>query len=285
MPRHLHTALDHLIGLLDEDRDFVECEYAPWEYKPARERTTFENYLVSWRGWYAAGLELDSDARRRVHTLWGERPMLRPRLRALTESYPCAELERIAFDHVERGGIVNFPAWFHWAPRLEGMWRRIVVERARKFNTPSTAIDAGIIWARWFGGGDEAYRAVACAFNRHARVHRKNPELRVREDFIRHCLEIHQDITEYEARRINAHLIAMDCDLLQVGQAWVPDPDEPAKQEYRRTLSSPFVGDVESLRDSSRTFAGSAWNADDTEAYAAAIRRARIGLLPAGGSG
>jgi hypothetical protein len=163
-----------------------------------------EEYFRRAAGWFRAGIVLPVTALEAVAALWKHRPDLREVLVYLVHWYPCREFLRPFFRAARRGGHGAYVDWFTTFPELRELVRPGIIARARRVNTGFAAIDAALLWARLFDGGDEAYRHVACA------IHRND----VRESFLdrpsgflRHDLEQHGTVSRTEAARINEHLL------------------------------------------------------------------------------
>jgi hypothetical protein len=80
--------------------------------------------------------------------------------------------------------------------------RSFVLARARKFNHGFIAVDACLLWAWYYDGGNEAWRMLACAIKRDDYLIRR----RDRESYLRHHLETHSVLTREEATCINRFL-------------------------------------------------------------------------------
>jgi len=181
--------------------------------------------------------------------------------------YACDELLRAARRCGERGDDLDYAAWLARFPELGPALTLHVIDGARRFNQPDLAVTAGLRWARYFGGGDEAWRAVALA--------RKGPVRRIRRpgprhfDAIRHDLEDHGRLATAEVLTLNHHLVALGVEPIDVqGQdsAWhAPGVD------YFRAPS--FHGHhLARLAHAERRFARDRWTRDDDRAYADALR-------------
>jgi hypothetical protein len=85
--------------------------------------------------------------------------------------------------------------------------------RARRFNQGFTAVAACLLWARYYDGGDEAWRMLACVIKRDDHLERKRDH--GSSSYLRHDLETHSTITREEANRINQFLAEIDAELLE----------------------------------------------------------------------
>jgi hypothetical protein len=163
-----------------------------------------ENYFRRAVRWYPDGVVLPDASRHAVAALWKVRPDLRYFLGCLVHWYPCAEFLRPFFRDARRGCGGAYFAWFALFPQLRELLRPRIIERARRVNTGFTAIDACLLWARLYDGGDEAYRHLACAIHRDdvRQSHAAHPN-----GFLRHDLETHGTLTRKEAEQVNVHLL------------------------------------------------------------------------------
>lgn len=146
--------------------------------------------------------------------------------------------------------------------------KNAVIARAGRFNHASEAIEACLIWGRYFDGGDAAWRQIACVIKRDDR---KQTKRELPSDYLRHDLETHGTVTTYEASEINRFLVELKWSTLAaLGNArWEegyrsPPPDFWRQEAYRgRVLENAVRG--------SRTFAGDGWSAEDVELFAQAL--------------
>jgi hypothetical protein len=150
--------------------------------------------------------------RRRVAEVWRQRPDLRRLLDSLVNFYPCAEFKRPFLRNAEKGGCGYYGAWFEHFPDLKGHLRSFVLARARKFNQGFVAVDACLLWARYYDGGDVAWQMLACAIKRHDHLQRNHPD---GTGYLRHDLETHGRITRTEAGHINRFLAEFGAELLE----------------------------------------------------------------------
>jgi hypothetical protein len=273
MPRHLDIALDRLLALVPEI-ERVEHPSARGLEHHVPPAAPIVAYREGWFLWAELGFELAADARRRVRVLWSEWPTLRFMLDALVLWYPCAEFEGAFCRMVERELAGDFGGWLRWAPRLAGILRPAIIERAGRFNQIGTAIRASLVWARYFDGGDDAYRAFALALNRHDRVYAKQRGQKF-EDLVRHDLNDHGTITLLEARAINRHLEALGAELLDLewirARGWWK---HPAPDAWR--MPGALAEALPKVRDDAKALAGDDWTPADDHVYRCAELRLKV---------
>lgn len=202
-----------------------------------------------------------------IAALWRHRPELRPPLVSFVGYYPCDELLRAARRSGERGDDLDDAAWLARYPELGPALTPHVIDGARRFNQPDLAVTAGLRWARYFGGGDEAWRAIALALKRQdRRTRRRGPR---HFDAIRHDLEDHGRLAAAQALTLNRHLVALGVAPIEVqGQdaAW----HAPGVDYFRAPR---FHGHhLARLAHAERQFARDRWTRDDDRAYADALR-------------
>lgn len=264
MPRHLRAAISSLSAMPEGDPN----QWYGWPPDPAR--TSLVEYFSGAAGWHLLGVELDRDLCEEIAGLAARRADLRPVLFHLIGFYPCAAFRRIFRRNVEQTGGGDFTGWLAVFPEMAESLRSAVVARAGRFNHAYDAVQACILWARHFDGGDAAWRQLACVVKREdRRLARRD----VRNEHVRHDLETHGTVTLEEAARINHFLDELDWTYLDaLGNAgWQagyrsPPPDSWRGEAYRgRVLEHAVRG--------SRAFAGNAWCTDDVDLFAGIYAR------------
>lgn len=225
-------------------------------------------YFNGSAGWHLLGFQLDHALCKEIAGLVTRRPDLRRVLFQLIGFYPCDAFRRIFRRHAEQGGHGDFVGWLVAYPEMRESIQNAVVARAGRFNHAFEAVEACLIWARYFDGGEAAWRQLACVVKREDR---KQAKRELPDDSLRHDLETHGTVTTAEAEEINRFLVQLKWSTLAaLGNArWQegyrsPPPDFWRQEAYRgRVLEHAVRG--------SRTFAGDGWSAADIELFAQAL--------------
>ena len=186
MPLHLSRALDRMLEL------DPSIEYAGPAYHAAA--GLLEAYRSCWCFWHAYGFPLDATVlpAARTHDLVRD-PTAPLRAGELDLVLPVRRFEGAysrAFEHFPAEGAI-LGAWLRYAPRMVGTLKPAAIRAAQRFDDAHLALSGGLIWARYFDGGDDAYRAIACAILRRDRDHRKAGRPMHEEDMVRHDLNVH----------------------------------------------------------------------------------------------
>lgn len=189
-------------------------------------------YFYASARWYHSGVPLGLEDRQSVVALWQARSDLRSVLGWLVRYYPCAEFKRPFCRSAEQEDWGDYGEWFRLFPDLQAHLHSFILRRARMFNQAFVAVDACLLLARHYGGGDEAWRMLACVIKRSDCRHRLQPsdflshelrseldnermlKRRLRSDYLRHDLETHGRITAEEAGQINRFLLELDTEPL-----------------------------------------------------------------------
>jgi hypothetical protein len=262
MPRHLRAAVASVASWPESD----PSQPHPLQAEPAGEALVA--YFNGAAGWHLLGFELDHELCKEIAGLAARRPDLRGLLFQLIGFYPCDAFRRIFRRHAEQGGHGDFVGWLEAFPEMHESIKTAVIARAGRFNHASEAVDACLIWGRYFGGGDAAWRQIACVMKREDR---RQAQRELPSDYLRHDLETHGTVTPDEASAINRFLDELkETSLSALGNAgWEagyrsPPPDFWRQEAYRgRVLENAVRG--------SRTLAGDGWSAEDVELFAQAL--------------
>jgi hypothetical protein len=265
MPRHLPRALAHLAALSPQ-----RAAHDPYDPLSA--------YLAACWSFALLGIELP--LRDQILELWKHRPDLRDELRSFVDYYPCDEFLRPMCRAVEKGGEPDFAAWLERYPELESQLAPHVIERTKQFNQPWLALKYGMIWARYFHGGDEAFRQIALAIKRSDRqllARQRKLEPWERFDDLRHHLEDHGELNPAEAEALNRHLELLGQEPIPVqkqGMSWHWLPIDCYRAEDMKGYN------LARLAERSRAFAGADWSDEDEAFYAGRLARLSDGARP-----
>ncbi len=125
---------------------------------------TLRAYLRASWWWSGYEIEVCASDRQQSRTLWRHRPDLRDALAPFVLGTVCDEHRRAFRRTAERCDSVPHAPWLEAYPELAGAIEPFVVKRAGKFRQRDVAYRACLVWARHFGGGDDAWRQLANAY-------------------------------------------------------------------------------------------------------------------------
>ncbi|MHB9004083.1 MAG: hypothetical protein ACYC6C_08450, partial [Coriobacteriia bacterium] len=165
----------------------------------------------------------------------------------------------------------DWSAWLEAFPSLRHELLPGVESLSRRFNDPNS-VYACLLWAQHFGGGDDAYRAIALAMKRderrsnlHDEAFRHGSRAFPASGSVRHDLEDHGVLSQEEGTMINKHLGQLKASKLEViprGNWWqMEDPDAWKAEAARgRWLAK--------VARRSYDFARTDWGSEDVEHFA-----------------
>lgn len=268
MPRHLQRCL-HVLASWDARPD--EYSAAPTSYE-RREQQAAAYYMAATGLWHHLGFELVLADE--VRSLWSGRPDLRPLLWHLLSTYPCDRFARPFRAYVQTPSGFRHADWSAWLEAFPSLRHELlprVESVSRRFNDPDS-IYACLLWARHFGGGDDAYRAIALAMKRDERRYKRQTEAFNQgsrafpaSDSVRHDLEDHGVLSQEEASVINTHLDqlkASSLDVIPRGHRWQMEDPDAWKEEARRGRW------LAAVARHSFDFARSDWGSEDVQQFA-----------------
>lgn len=167
---------------------------------------------------WSRGQELPSSIRQRVSSIWSSEPEFRTKLTPIIVRAPCPEfqrpflrsLESSWFDRASDDQVlhVDWEGWLSFDESLTNVLLSIVKKRASRFNQATPALFYCADWARYFDGGDEAWRMFALVWKRLMRSS-KRPGLAY------HLVTCHSFLTVEEESKVNRHLHSLGCDGIQ----------------------------------------------------------------------
>jgi hypothetical protein len=204
--------------------------------------------------------------------------------------YPHRIFRRLVIRRVERrdAGMLqlDYRGWTLEYPDVGRWFRQVLVEQASKFNDPELALPACVTWARYFGGGNQAWRQFALVFKRMERreerlrawVEGKGEYFSSRADAWRHDLEDHGRLSEEEAAAMDRqleHVGLKPISPIPRGHWWqAGDPDAWRHPSIRGRLL------FESATASSDGFCDT-WTDADVGLYGDLLARVPVGLREA----